>query len=68
VDALSRAINELVPTIPSAGMLDLARRRLAELPTKNKAEPIKPTYQPGSMEWQAEQAQLEIANATTGKM
>lgn len=64
VDALARSFNELAPAVKAAGWLEYARRELAGLGRHSKQEPPAPTWQPGSVEYAAEQARIaaEAAN------
>jgi predicted phage terminase large subunit-like protein len=56
-DATSRAFSHFLDVVPSQGMLDLARAKLKEVQSKKTpSETLKPEYQPGSVEWEAQRA------------
>lgn len=64
VDALSRSFATLAPIGRGQGSLELARRDLEKwCSERDKSEPVRPSYQPGSVEFAAEQARLAAKQA-----
>jgi len=57
-DATSRAFGVFLEVVSGESMLELARREMSKLQNAKKPEPIEKTYQPGSVEYAAAQAEL----------